>query len=33
MILLPTLTDLLPLVLVLPVLLGLARLAYGGTVD
>lgn len=33
MILLPTLTDLLPLVLVLPVLLGLARLAYGGTTD
>lgn len=33
MILLPTLTDLLPLVFVLPVLLGLARLAYGGTAD
>jgi hypothetical protein len=33
MILQPTLTDLLPLVLVLPVLLGLARLAYGGIAD
>lgn len=33
MILLPTLTDLLPLALVLPVLLGLARLAYGGKAD
>lgn len=33
MILLPTLTDLLPLALVLPALIGLARLAYGGTAD
>jgi len=33
MILLLTLSDLLPLALVLPVLLGLARLAYGGTGD
>jgi|TARA_Y100000589_G_scaffold319984_1_gene349257 hypothetical protein len=33
MILLLTLSDLLPLALVLPVLLGLARLAYGGTAD
>ena len=33
MILLSTLSDLLPLALVLPVLLGLARLAYGGAVQ
>lgn len=33
MILLPTLSDLLPLAQVLPALLGLARLAYGGTAD
>lgn len=33
MILLPTLSDLLPLALALLVLLGLARLAYGGTGD
>lgn len=33
MILLPTLGDLLPLALVLPALLGLARLAYGGIAD
>lgn len=33
MILLPNLSDLLPLALVLPVLLGLARLAYGRTAD
>lgn len=33
MILLPTLSDLLPLALVLPALVGLARLAYGGTAD
>ncbi len=31
--LLPTLNDLLPLALVLPALIGLARLAYGGTAD
>ncbi len=28
-----TLSDLLPLALVLPVLLGLARVAYGGSAD
>ncbi len=33
MIMLPTLSDLLPLALVLPALIGLARLAYGGTAD
>lgn len=33
MILLPTLNDLLPLALVLPALIGLARLAYGGNAD
>ena len=33
MILLLTLSDLLPLALVLPALIGLARLAYGGTAD
>ncbi|EZO25558.1 hypothetical protein AJ62_02643 [Pseudomonas aeruginosa 3575] len=33
MILLSTLSDLLPLALVLPALIGLARLAYGGTAD
>ena len=33
MILLPTLSDLLPLALVLPALIGLARLAYGGAVQ
>lgn len=33
MILLPTLSDLLPLALVLPALLGLTRLAYGGAAD
>ncbi len=33
MILLPTLSDLLLLALVLPALIGLARLAYGGTAD
>lgn len=31
--LLPTLSDLLPLVLLLPALLGLAKLACGGTTD
>lgn len=31
--LLPTLKDLLPLALLLPALLGLAKLAYGGTTD
>ena len=31
--LLPTLNDHLPLVLLLPALLGLAKLAYGGTTD
>ncbi len=31
--LLPSLNDLLPLALVLPALLGLAKLAYGGTSD
>lgn len=33
MIMLPTLSDLFPLALVLPALIGLARLAYGGTTD
>ena len=33
MIMLLTLNDLLPLALMLPVLAGLARLAYGGTVE
>ncbi len=33
MILLPTLGDVLPLVTVLLALLGLAKLAYGGTAD
>lgn len=31
--LLPSLNDLLPLALVLPALLGLAKLAYGGISD
>lgn len=31
--LLPTLNDLLPLAQLLPALLGLAKLAYGGTTD
>ncbi len=31
--LLPTLNDLLPLALLLPALLALAKLAYGGTRD
>ncbi len=31
--LLPTLNDLLPLALMLPALLGLAKLAYGCTTD
>ncbi len=31
--LLPALNDLLPLALLLPALLGLAKLAYGGTTD
>lgn len=33
MIMLLTLNDLLPLALMLPVLLGLARIAYGGNAD
>lgn len=33
MILLLTLSDLLPLVLVSPLMLGLARIAYGGSAD
>lgn len=33
MVLLPTLSDLLPLALMLPALIGLGWLAYGGTAD